>query len=155
MTLDADVLYVQDLRDDFIMNYDRKLYDFLENDPLKAFYLGIYVNKWFESLNRDQQYLHSKSLRHVQRDISQYIDQIQYFADKYQEIDDNEDINSIHLSNYVFDNIIWFNEDEDRVKVALFLGLIVGKNSNIKEENLSYNVTSSESNKENVVEDEE
>lgn len=134
-------IYVLDLRDDFIMNSKKKLYRFLGRDPIKAFHLGVHVVKWFELLDRNQQYLHSKSLRHLQEDVGSYLEQMKYWTDKFNSGDD-EEINMMELSDYVYNNMIWNDETEeqDKVRVALFLGMIVGKNSNLDDEVLLYNI---------------
>ena len=48
----------------------------------------------------------------------------------------------IELSEYVFNNMIWNPDTEeiDQIKVALFLGMIVGKNSNLDDEQLLYSI---------------
>ena len=66
-------LFVLDLRDDFLMNNSKKLYEFIGKDPVKAFHLGVHVSKWFDLLDKKQQYLHSKLLRHNQEEIESYI----------------------------------------------------------------------------------
>ena len=128
MSLGTDQLYVLDLRDDFIMNYNDSLYEFIDYDPVKAFQLGIYVTKWFDELDKGQQYLHAKDLRHLNKDIDLYNQQIQYWANKFSKPE--EEVDLVEMCDYIYDNIIWFPEDEDRdrVKVALFLGMITGKN---------------------------
>lgn len=135
-------LFVLDLRDDFIMNSSKKLYEFLGKDPVKAFHLGIYVTKWFDSLDKKQMYLHSKSLRHVQEDIEPYMDQMKHWTEAFPHASKEDQINMIELSEYVFNNMIWNPDTEeiDQIKVALFLGMIVGKNSNLDDEQLLYSI---------------
>lgn len=129
MSLGSNQLYVLDLRDDFIMNYDKKLYEFIGYDPVKAYQLGMYVTKWFDNLDRDQQYLHAKSLRHLNQDIDIYNQQIQYWANKFSK-SEGEEVDLLEMCDYIYDNLIWFpeNEEKDKIKVALFLGMITGKN---------------------------
>lgn len=135
-------LLILDLRDDFIMNDKLKLYEFLGEDPVKAFHLGVHVVKWFELLDKGQQYLHAKSLRHNQEEVEPYIEQIKYWTSSFPHASDKDEINTIELSEYIFDNLIWDkeNEEKDKVKVALFLGMIVGQNANSSDEELLYNV---------------
>lgn len=134
-------LFVLDLRDDFLMNNDSKLYEFLGKDPVKAFHLGIRVSKWFDLLDKKQQYLHSKSLRHNSEDVKKYVDQITYWAKKFPEPSDDGNVNTIMLSEYVFNNLIWDEDEEiDKVKVALFLGMIVGKDSSLSDEELIFSI---------------
>lgn len=135
-------LFVLDLRDDFIMNNKLKLYEFLGDDPVKAFHLGVHVVKWFELLDKKQQYLHAKSLRHNQEEVESYIEQMKYWTQSFPHASDQDEINTIELSEYIFDNLIWNeeNEEKDRIKVALFLGMIVGRNADLSDEELLYNV---------------
>ena len=133
-------LFVLDLRDDFLMNNSKKLYEFIGKDPVKAFHLGVHVAKWFDLLDKKQQYLHSKLLRHNQEEIEPYIDQLKYWAEAFPHSSKDDQINMIELSEYVFNNIIWNDEETDQIKVALFLGMIVGKNSNLDDEQFLYNV---------------
>lgn len=136
-----DQLLILDLRDDFIMNEKQKLYDFLGKDPVKAFYLGIYVNKWFNLLEKKQQYLHSKLLRHNQEEVQKYSDQIKYWTTEFSN-SPSEEVELCELSEYIFNHIIWDqkNEKEDQIKVALFLGMIVGKQMDLDDEDLIYNI---------------
>lgn len=135
-------LFVLDLRDDFLMNDSKKLYDFIGKDPVKAFHLGIHVSKWFELLDKKQQYLHSKLLRHNQEDVESYMEQLKHWTEVFPHSSKDDQIDMIKLSEYVFNNIIWDLEDEDgdQVKVALFLGIIVGKNSKLEDEQALYSV---------------
>lgn len=128
MNFGVNQLYILDLRDDFIMNYDKDLYEFIDGDPIKAYQLGIYATKWFDELSRDQQYLHAKYLRHINEDILLYNKQIQYWSDKFS-ANDEQEIDLIEMCDYIYSNLIWL-EDEDiaRIKVALFLGMITGQN---------------------------
>ena len=138
----VNTLFILDLRDDFLMNTSKKLYDFIGLDFVKAFHLGIHVTKWFDSLDRNQQYLHSKSLRHNQEDIQQYVDQMKYWSKIFPHSLDDEQIDTIELSEYIFNNIIWISSDveKDQIKVALFLGMVIGKNTNIDDEQLLYSI---------------
>ena len=133
-------LFVLDLRDDFLMNNSKKLYEFIGRDPVKAFHLGVHVSKWFDLLDKKQQYLHSKLLRHNQEEIESYMDQLKYWTEAFPNSSKDDQINMIELSEYVFNNMIWSGEEMDKIKVALFLGMIVGKNSNLDDEQVLYNV---------------
>ena len=133
-------LFVLDLRDDFLMNNSKKLYEFIGKDPVKAFHLGVHVSKWFDLLDKKQQYLHSKLLRHNQEEIESYMDQLKYWTEAFPNSSKDDQINMIELSEYVFNNMIWSGEEMDKIKVALFLGMIVGKNSNLDDEQVLYNV---------------
>ena len=133
-------LFVLDLRDDFLMNNSKKLYEFIGRDPVKAFHLGVHVSKWFDLLDKKQQYLHSKLLRHNQEEIESYMDQLKHWTEAFPSSSKDDQINMIELSEYVFNNMIWSGEEMDKIKVALFLGMIVGKNSNLDDEQVLYNV---------------
>ncbi len=135
-------LFVLDLRDDFLMNTSKRLYEFIGKDPVKAFHLGVHVSKWFEFLDKKQQYLHSKPLRHVQEGVESYMDQMKHWTEAFPHASKDDQINMIELSEYVFNNIIWSPEEEesDQIKVALFLGMIVGQNSNLDDEQLIFGV---------------
>lgn len=133
-------LFVLDLRDDFLMNNSKKLYEFIGRDPVKAFHLGIHVSKWFDLLDKKQQYLHSKLLRHNQEEIESYMDQLKHWTEAFPSSSKDDQINMIELSEYVFNNMIWSGEEMDKIKVALFLGMIVGKNSNLDDEQVLYSI---------------
>ena len=127
MTFGVDQLYILDLRDDFVMNYDKDFYEFIDGDLIKAYQLGIYATKWFDELSRDQQYLHSKQLRHINEEILPYSEQIQYWSKKFP--DNGQEIDLIELCDFVYNNLIWLEDKEIiKVKVAVFLGMITGQN---------------------------
>lgn len=123
------------------MNTSKKLYDFIDKDPVKAFYLGMYIKKWFDLLDKEQQYLHSKLLRHNREEIEPYSEQIKFWTSKAS-YNDGEEINMIEMSEYIFNNLIWNPDTEeiDKVKVALFLGMIIGQNANLDEEELIFGI---------------
>ena len=91
-------LFILDLRDDFIMNSSKKLYDFLGKDPIKAFHLGVHVTKWFESLDKKQMYLHSKLLRHNQEEIESYMDQMKHWTETFPHSSKDDQVNMLELS---------------------------------------------------------
>lgn len=123
ISLEVNQLYVPDLHDDFIMNENLKLFQFIDKDPIKAFYLGMYVTKWWDKLDKDQMYLHSKELRHNGPDyIAKYQDQIEYWSKKY---DGEEDIDMIKLAEFLLNNI-FYQEEDDQVRLALHLGMAIG-----------------------------
>lgn len=118
MKFEIDPVLILDLRDDIVMNYDKHLYEFLGKNVLNSFYFGLIIKKIYSKLEAVQQYLYSKELRHLTRDIEQYASQIQYWTKK------NKNSKSLIESiENIYNNIIWFpnSEDEDKVKVALFL----------------------------------
>lgn len=103
-------LFVLDLRDDFLVNDSKKLYEFIGKDPVKAFHLGVHVAKWFDLLDRKQQYLHSKLLRHNQEEIEPYMDQLKHWTEAFPHSSKDDQINIIELSEYVFNNMIFSSE---------------------------------------------
>ena len=68
------------------------------------------------------------------------MDQLKYWTEAFPNSSKDDQINMIELSEYVFNNMIWSGEEMDKIKVALFLGMIVGKNSNLDDEQVLYNV---------------
>ncbi len=121
MKFDIDPVLTLDLKDDIFMNYDKHLYEFLGKNVLNAFYFGLIIKKIFDKLEPEQQYLYSKELRHLVRDIERYNPQIQYWTKKYA----NKDL--FKTIEDIYNNIIWFpdTEDIDKVKVALFLAITI------------------------------
>jgi hypothetical protein len=120
ISLTVDTIFVLDLKDDFLMNRSKKLLDFIGDDIQKAYYLGLYMKKWFDLLERDSQYLHSKTLRHTGEEVEEYIPQLEYWISKYPK--DEDKIDPTEMAEYILNNIILFNKS-DIIKLALFLGL--------------------------------
>lgn len=67
---------------------------------------------------------------------------MKHWTEAFPHTSNDDQINMIELSEYVFNNMIWDPDTEeiDRVKVALFLGMIVGRNSNLDDEQFLYSV---------------
>ena len=122
MNLHVDNIYIEDLRDDIRVNYDYSLYEFIDGDVIKAFYFGYIIKDEFETFDQGRQYLYSKGLRHVGKDIEEYNPQIKYWIDKYIEQIKTEEVDLIEVSEYVLNNLIYF-DPKDIIKIALFLGL--------------------------------
>lgn len=120
----VDPRFVEDLEDDFVMNETLTLYEFINNDPVKAFYLGIYLDKWFKKINKNQRYLYSKQARHNNDDIRKYDKQIEFWQKKFPE---EGEVDLAEVAEYIINNIFWEEktEDLDRVKMAFFLGDII------------------------------
>lgn len=108
---------IEDLREDVLMNENLKLYDFVGNDPVKAFYLGLNIAKWGSDLENSQKYLYNKTMRHLPESIEKYLEQIKFWADQYP----NESCDYIDMAEYVYNNMIYFDE-KDNIKMALYLG---------------------------------
>lgn len=117
---------VADCHDDFMVNEEYELYDFIDNDIEFAFILGMYFIEWYQDLNRDQKYLYSKQWRHNIEELDEYIDQINYWINK---CTPNEgEIDMIQMSEDVLNNIIFQPDDEYLIiNLALFLGNMTGK----------------------------
>ena len=117
-----DPRYVQDLEDDFIMNEDRDLYKFINNDPVRAFYLGYNITKWFDYIDKKQKYLYSKQARHNKDDLEKYQKQIEFWANKYKS--PGPDTDMALLAEFIINNMFWEEETEDldKVKLAFFFG---------------------------------
>lgn len=116
--LKVDNKYLGDLHDDIFCNYTEHLYKFLNNDPVKAFYFGSLIKKWFKDLDQDRQMLYSKELRHCDDDLEKYKEQILFWSNKYS---DSEEIDLVDFSEYLLNNMFW-DKESDIINMALFLG---------------------------------
>lgn len=121
----VDPRFIQDLEDDFMVNEDQTLYEFIGKDPIRAFYLGYNINKWFESIDKHQKYLYSKQARHNKDDLEKYQSQIQFWSEKYKSPD--PEINITSLAEFIINNMFWDEktEDLDKIKLAFFFGNII------------------------------
>ena len=118
ISLSIDKNYIPDLHDDFFGNYDKNLYQFINGDPIRAFYLGMYITEWFKQLSQERQLLYSKQLRHSSDNLNEYTNQVKFWTDKFS---NSEEINMIDFSEYLLNNMFW-NNDYDIINMALFLG---------------------------------
>lgn len=118
INLKVDKYYELDLYEDVIMNEDKKLYQFLDNDPVKSYYFGKNIKSWKDSLNDRQVYLYSKDLRRVDINIEKYIKQIKFWGSK---LDPEEVVNIIEFHQYLLNNM-FYSKDEDVLLVAIYLG---------------------------------
>lgn len=118
ISLSIDKNYIPDLRDDVFGNYDKNLYQFVGNDPVRAFYFGMYIAKWFGDLDQQRQLLYSKQLRHVSDGLSKYEAQVGFWASKFSK---DEEINMIEFSEYLLNNM-FYDKEFDIINLALFLG---------------------------------
>lgn len=118
----VDPRYTQDLEDDFVMNEDLTLYEFIDNDPVKAFYLGYNITRWFKYIDKKQKYLYSKQARHNKDDLEKYQSQIEFWSSKYESPD--PEVNMAALAEFIINNMFWEEETEDldKVKMAFFFG---------------------------------
>lgn len=139
ISFNVNVIYILDLRDDFMINTTEKLYEFIGKNPIKAFCLGMFIKKWFKEIDQHQQYLYSKDLRHNNDDIKIYQDQVVYWTNKFYSSHDKDAIDYyslIEFSEYIFNNIFWNEktEEKDKIRLALFLGLAVGNSIDTSKE---------------------
>jgi hypothetical protein len=121
--LTVDSCYIDDLWDDFAMNENLDLYEFIGNDPVKAFYLGIKYEDWLEKLRPEQQYLYTKQARHNKDKLLQYESQITFWTNKFSN-DDTELINLSDLSEYVLNNM-FYNDEKDAINLAFYFGNMI------------------------------
>ena len=130
ISFSVDPRYIQDLEDDFVMNEDLTLYEFIGKDPIKAFYLGYNIAKWFKYLDKRQKYLYSKKIRHNKDDLEKYQEQIEFWANKY--VSPEPKINMAMLAEYIINNMFWEEETEDldRIKLAFFFGETIATKEN-------------------------
>lgn len=117
----VDPRYTQDLEDDFMVNEDLTFYEFIGKDPVRAFYLGYNLAKWFKDINRKQRYLYSKQARHNKDDLEKYQDQIEYWTRKFPK---EGEISMVELAEFIINNMFWEEKTEelDKVKLAFFFG---------------------------------
>lgn len=120
----VDSRYVLDLEDDFVMNETLTLYEFIGKDPVRAFYLGHNLHKWFKNIDKKQKYLYSKQARHNKDDLEKYQSQIEYWSEKFP---GEEDVSMIELAEFIINNMFWEEKTEelDKVKLAFFFGMAV------------------------------
>lgn len=130
ISFSVDPRYIQDLEDDFVMNEDLTLYEFIGKDPIKAFYLGYNIAKWFKYLDKRQKYLYSKKIRHNKDDLEKYQKQIEFWANRY--VSPEPKINMAMLAEYIINNMFWEEETEDldRIKLAFFFGETIATKEN-------------------------
>lgn len=121
--LTIDSRYTLDLKDDFMMNEELNLYEFIGNDPVKAFYLGLHIREWFDDLDKEQKYLYSKQIRHVKDDLDKYQKQFEFWSNKYSQ----EDVDLVEFAEYVLNNMFWEEETEelDTIKMAFWFGSLI------------------------------
>lgn len=122
----VDPRFIQDLEDDFMVNEDLTLYEFIGNDPVKAFYLGNNIIKWFKDIDRYQRYLYSKQARHNNDDLQKYRNQIDYWTRKFPK---EGEIPLVELAEFVVNNMFYEERTEelDRIKLAFFFGDTIAK----------------------------
>lgn len=109
-----------------MVNEDLTLYEFIGKDPVRAFYLGHNITKWFKDINRNQRYLYSKQARHNNDDLEKYQNQIEYWTKKFPK---EGEISMAELAEFIINNMFWEEKTEelDRVKLAFFFGDTIAK----------------------------
>lgn len=128
MNIEVDQNYIADLHDDFFMNKNKDLYQFINDDLTTAFFLGVNVETWFKEIDKEQQYLVSKQIRHNKDFVVPYEEQINYWIQNYR----GED-NVYALAKYVIENLFYTSE-EDKVKIAFYFGQVTSAAINKEED---------------------
>lgn len=132
-SLEVDENFVPDLRDDFVMNDEKDLYEFIGGNVVSAFYLGYNIEEWFQELDREQKYLYSKQIRHCKEEIEDYKDQIEFWTNKFSK--DEEEIDLGELAEYIINNI-FIDSNSDLVKIAFFFGRLISIQNNKQESDI-------------------
>lgn len=124
LTVTKDFIY--DLKDDFIMNDKKDLYQFINGDLVKAFYLGINIDNWFQDLPNEKKYLYSKQIRHNKDNLEKYQKQLEFWTNKFPSKTDKIDL--VDLSEYILNNMI-YEDNSDEINLAFSLGKLVDDDS--------------------------
>lgn len=135
ISFNVDVRFIDDLHDDFVVNENLTLYEFIGKDPIKAFYLGLNIAEWFKEIDRNQKYLYSKQARHNKDGIEKYQTQIEFWSKKFPK---EGEIDMVELAEYIMNNIFYEEKTKeiDMVKLAFFFGDII---SNSQKEDKDHN----------------
>ena len=139
----VDPRFIQDLEDDFMVNRDKTMYQFIGRDPIRAFYLGLHIQEWFEGIDRDQRYLYSKQARHNKDDLQKYQNQISFWGEKFPSQDG--EVNMAELAEFIYNNMFWDEETEetDKIKLAFFFGDMIANQQNTAEKEIASSPTES------------
>nr|DAM35259.1 MAG TPA: hypothetical protein [Bacteriophage sp.] len=124
LTVTKDFIY--DLKDDFTMNDKKDLYQFIDGDLVKAFYLGINIEDWFQDLPNEKKYLYSKQIRHNKDNLEKYQKQLKFWTSKFPSKTDEIDL--VDLSEYILNNMI-YEDNSDEINLAFSLGKLVNNES--------------------------
>ena len=124
LTVTKDFIY--DLKDDFTMNDKKDLYQFNNGDLVKAFYLGINIDDWFQDLPNEKKYLYSKQIRHNKDNLEKYQKQLEFWTNKFPSKTDKIDL--VDLSEYILNNMI-YEDNSDEINLAFSLGKLVNNES--------------------------
>lgn len=124
LTVTKDFIY--DLKDDFTMNDKKDLYQFIDGDLVKAFYLGINIEDWFQDLPNEKKYLYSKQIRHNKDNLEKYQKQLEFWTNKFPSKTDEIDL--VDLSEYILNNMI-YEDNSDEINLAFSLGKLVNNES--------------------------
>ena len=124
LTVTKDFIY--DLKDDFTMNDKKDLYQFIDGDLVKAFYLGINIDDWFQDLPNEKKYLYSKQIRHNKDNLEKYQKQLEFWTNKFPSKTDKIDL--VDLSEYILNNMI-YEDNSDEINLAFSLGKLVNNDS--------------------------
>lgn len=118
--------FIYDLKDDFTMNDKKDLYQFINGDLVKAFYLGINIDDWFQDLPNEKKYLYSKQIRHNKDNLEKYQKQLEFWTSKFPSKTDKIDL--VDLSEYILNNMI-YEDNSDEINLAFSLGKLVNNDS--------------------------
>ena len=124
LTVTKDFIY--DLKDDFTMKDKKDLYQFIDGDLVKAFYLGINIDDWFQDLPNEKKYLYSKQIRHNKDNLEKYQKQLEFWTNKFPSKTDKIDL--VALSEYILNNMI-YEDNSDEINLAFSLGKLVNNES--------------------------
>ena len=118
-----------DVYDNFFINEENTLWEFIEEDVPAAFYLGVHFDKWFNELKEPKkQYLYSIDARHCNDDLADYQDQVSFWASRFAKQNKSKEVDMIEWSEYILNNMIFQPEDKELiVNLAFCLGRSTSK----------------------------
>ena len=113
---------VDDIRDDILENYDSDLYNFINGDVVRAFWAAYLISEMVDNaeLDTEQYLLYSRQLRHAEDVYSEYLDQLVFWGDKCEEL--NNKPKTTEFINYILNNIVCL-KDSDLITLAIQIGI--------------------------------
>ena len=124
--IEFDQIFCEDLRDDFeeagIINRLFTLEEFIRNDLSRAFAFGYCIIQWKEEGLWIPPSIRKK-VRHIQDSLSIYNSKLSWINNR------GEQKTIIEYVDYVLANI-FFSSEEDKIKVAIALGLNIRASTN-------------------------
>lgn len=123
INLNVSKIYLLDLADDISANVSLDLYELIGKDAVKAFAFGLLIEKIWNSLDKMQQLLYSKQLRHIGDSLINYKDQLKFWNERFTKLS-GEEVTLIDYSQYLLNNFFFHEEtkDKDIINLALYLG---------------------------------